>query len=280
MCSALGDDAGVAHAELALAEALIALGQVGACEVALDRALAAARRVGDRRRSNAVLAIAPLAALWGPSPVKRASGRCLDLIRVLRITSWAPLVEAHVQQSQAVLEALRDRPEASRKMLESARVTFEDLGHAVGLLQVEMHAGIVEVLADEPAAAAQHLRRARNGFTALGSHRRAAQATAMLARALLELGEVDEAAELVSESDGGDDLKARIGLLAVRSELSARGGDAAGAEALARQAVELAEGTDALLDHADARLASSRALRGRGTRGRSVAGGVDRERAV
>ena len=53
---ALGDDAGVAHAELALAEALIALGQVGACEVALDRALAAARRVGDRRRSNAVLA--------------------------------------------------------------------------------------------------------------------------------------------------------------------------------------------------------------------------------
>ena len=192
--------------------------------------------------------------------MKRASGRCLDLIRVLRITSWAPLVEAHVQQSQAVLEALRDRPEASRKMLESARVTFEDLGHAVGLLQVEMHAGIVEVLADEPAAAAQHLRRARNGFTALGSHRRAAQATAMLARALLELGEVDEAAELVSESDGGDDLKARIGLLAVRSELSARGGDAAGAEALARQAVELAEGTDALLDHADARLALSRAL--------------------
>ena len=74
--------------------ALARLGQVGACEAALDRALAAARQAHDRRRANAVLAGAPLAALWGPSPVTRASGRCLDVVRVLRITHGAPAVEA------------------------------------------------------------------------------------------------------------------------------------------------------------------------------------------
>src|SRR6185295_6954994 len=63
----LGDAAGEAKAHSVHAQALARLGKVGACEAALDKALAAARKAGDRRRANAVLAGAPLAALWGPS---------------------------------------------------------------------------------------------------------------------------------------------------------------------------------------------------------------------
>src|SRR5262249_19159758 len=77
--AALGDRGGEAKAHQVHALALQRLGGIGACEAALDKALAAARRVHDRRRSNAVLAGAPQAALWGPSPVTRASGRCLDV---------------------------------------------------------------------------------------------------------------------------------------------------------------------------------------------------------
>ena len=256
--SAHDDDAGLAHAELVLADALVSLGQVGACEGALDRALAAARRVGDRRLSNRVLALAPLAQLWGPSPVKRASGRCLDLIRVLRITSWAPLVEAHVHHSQAVLEALRDRPEASRQWLESARATFEELGQHLGLLDIEMHAGLVELLAEQPAVAEAHLRRARDGYAALGSHRRGCACCSCTGRALVDLDRLDEAETVADAADGGDDIQATIGLLGVRSELLVRRGMFDDAEALARQAVEIAAGTDALLDHADARVSLSR----------------------
>src|SRR5207249_982844 len=73
--ASLGDAAGEAKAHFVHAVALARLGKIGACEAALDRALAAARRGRDRRRVNAVLAGAPLAALWGPSPVTRASGR-------------------------------------------------------------------------------------------------------------------------------------------------------------------------------------------------------------
>ena len=266
-----GDDAGVAKAESVHAVALAGLGQVAACEAALDRALAAARRAGDRRRANVVLAIAPVAALWGPSPVGRASGRCLDVIRVLRITSWAPQVEAEALRCQAVLEAMRDRPDAARRMLDAARAAFTTLGSRLGLLETALHAGQVELLAGAPGAAEAHLREAIAGFDTFGARVAAARGTALLARALLELGRVDEAEAIADPSLAGDDLKAAIGLLGVRAEVLARQGHVADAEVLARRAVQLAEATDALVEHADARVALARVL---------VIGGQDSESAA
>ena len=63
---------------------------------------------------SAVLAGAPLAALWGPSPVVRASGRCLDVVRILRMTPGNRHVEAAALRCQAVLEAMRGRADAAR----------------------------------------------------------------------------------------------------------------------------------------------------------------------
>src|SRR6185369_11686344 len=143
--AALGDAAGEAKAHQVHAQALGRLGRVGACEAALDRALAAARRAGDRRRSNGVLAGAPLAALWGPSPVTRASGRCLDVVRVLRITQGAPAVEAVALRCQGVLEALRGRSEAARRMIASSRRMVEELGITQRLLEADVFAGYIEL---------------------------------------------------------------------------------------------------------------------------------------
>jgi class 3 adenylate cyclase/tetratricopeptide (TPR) repeat protein len=262
--AAAGDDSGVAQAESAHATALAGLGQVAACEEALDRSLVAARRAGDTRRANAVLAIAPAAALWGPSPIARASGRCLDVVRVLRITSWAPHVEAHALRHQAVLEAMRDRPDAARRMLATARQTFTDLGHRLGLLETSMYDGLVELLDGAPEAAEGPLRVAVSGFEAMGAHRNQARATALLARAMMDLGRLDEAEELADPAIGGDDIKASIGLLGVRAEVLAARGQLPEAEALARRAVAIGETTDGLVDHADARVALARVLRAAG----------------
>ena len=81
----LDDAAGEAKAHTVRAACLGRLGRIGDCETALDHALTAARRAQEHRRVNAVLAGAPLAALWGPNPVPRAGGRCLDVVRLLRI---------------------------------------------------------------------------------------------------------------------------------------------------------------------------------------------------
>ena len=105
----LGDGAGEAKAHQVRAGLLARLGRVGEAEVVLDLALGAARAADDRRRVTAVLGAAPQAALFGPSPVARAGGRCLDVVRLLRITTASPSVEATSMRCQAVLEALRGR---------------------------------------------------------------------------------------------------------------------------------------------------------------------------
>src|SRR5205814_3481911 len=156
--ASLDDAAGEAKAHFVHALALARLGRIGGCEAALDKALAAARRADDRRRANTVLAIAPLAALGGPSPVTRASGRCLDVVRVLRITQGAPAVEAVALSCQAVLEALRGRADAARRMIASARKMVADLGSTQRLLEADAFAGLVDLLEGDAASAERSLR--------------------------------------------------------------------------------------------------------------------------
>src|SRR5262249_6680653 len=64
----LGDAPGEAKAHSVHAQALARLGKVGASEVALDKALAAARAAGDRRPGEALPPRAPVAAPPGPTP--------------------------------------------------------------------------------------------------------------------------------------------------------------------------------------------------------------------
>ena len=207
--SELDDAAGEAKAHSVRALALARLGEVGACETALDQALVAARRADDRRRSNAVLAGAPVAALWGPSPVTRASGRCLDVVRVLRITAAAPAVEAVAMRCQAVLEALRGRGDAARRMIASSRRTVEELGLTIRILEADMAAGLIELVNGEPAAAEVLLRRTYAGFRDRGLGVDAAQAGALLGRSLLALGRVSEAEAISHECEdlAGHDLQ-------------------------------------------------------------------------
>ena len=277
--TALGDAAGEAKAHSVHAQALARLGRVGACEAALDRALAAARKAGDRRRANAVLAGAPVAALWGPSPVTRASGRCLDVVRVLRITQGAPAVEAVALSCQGVLEALRGRTDAARRMLGSARKMVEELGIAHRLHETDAFAGRIAAMEGDAAAAEPLLRGAYDGLRELGLGIDAARAGALLARVLLAQDRAAEAEALSHESEAlaGDDLQAAIAWRGVRAEALARRGEHAAAIELAQAAVGIATATDALLDHADARLALAAALRAAGRGGEADA---EQRRAV
>jgi len=259
----LADPAGAAKAYTVQAVALAGLGRVADCESALDRALNAAREAGDRRRVTAVLAFAPVAALWGPSPVSRAGGRCLDIVRLLRITTGSPAVEATSERCQAVLEAFRGRAPAARRMLERVHAKVEALGLRQGLLDTQLFAGIVELIARDPSAAERHLRDAHDGFRAMGNDVSTARSAALLARALLALESEGEAAVYAAESErlGGDDLKNAIAWRAVRAELLARRGEVSYARRLAEEAVEIARRTDALVDHADACMALAEVCR-------------------
>jgi DNA-binding SARP family transcriptional activator len=259
----LGDADGEAKAHTVAASCLARLGRVAECESALDRALVAARLAGNSQRVNAVLAFAPEAALWGPHPVSQASGRCLDVVRVLRITTGSSAVEAAALRCQALLEAVRGRPEAARRMLGSARRSLESLGHTHGLLETDLFAGMVEFSAGEPGSAETLLRQAYDGFLARGVSVDAAHAAALLARALVVQGRIDQAIALSQESQrlAGVDIRAAMAWRTARAEALANKGDHAEALELARHAVALGEPTDALLDRAGASMSLALVLR-------------------
>jgi DNA-binding SARP family transcriptional activator len=276
---AVGDLVGEAKAHYVHASALERLGQIGAAERALDAALAAARAADDLRLADTILAETPPAHLWGPSPVMRASGRCLDVVRVLRITSGAPAVEAVALRCQAVLEALRGRMEAARRMIRSAHRTVEQLGLTHRRLETDVAAGLIELLDGEAAVAEHYLRPAYDELRERGLGGEAAQAGAFLGRALLMQERVDEADAIAAEAEtlAGSDLKAAIAWRGVRAEVAARRGGTERALFIAREAVELATATDALLLIADARLALATVLR---TAGDATAADAEARRAV
>jgi class 3 adenylate cyclase len=250
----LDDAAGEANAHTVRAACLARLGRIAESETALDQALTAARRARDHRRVNAVLAGAPLAALWGPNPVPRAGGRCLDVVRLLRITTGSPVVEATSTRCQGVLDAMRGRAAAGRQLIESARRTLTELGMRHALLEVDQFAGIVELVADDPAAAEPHLRRAYVGFRRMGLDADTAETAAFLARTCLALDRDAEADELCRESErlAGHALRPSITWRTVRAQLHARVRAHDEARQVAKEAVSIAERTDALVDHGDA----------------------------
>lgn len=258
----LEDAAGEAKAHTVRAMCLARLGRIGDAETALDQALTAARRAHEHRRVNAVLAGAPLAALWGPNPVPRAGGRCLDVVRLLRITTGSPVVEATSTRCQGVLDALRGRAAAGRALIDSARRSLTELGMRHALLEVDQFAGIVELVADDPAAAEPLLRRAYDGFRRMGLDADTAETAALLARACLALDRDAEADELCAESErlAGHALKPSIAWRTVRAQLLARNGTHDEARLVAQEAVAVAERTDLLVDHGDACLALATVL--------------------
>ena len=256
------DAAGLAKAHRVRASARSRLGRIGDCEADLFEALIAARQSGDHRQITAALGAAPGAALWGPSPVPKAGGRCLDVVRMQRMTTAAPSLEATSLRHLAVLELLRGRPDKARKMLADARTVVADLGLRHGLMETELFAGIIESMEGDAVAAEPHFRTALDGFRALGVGADAGQAAALLARMVLAQGRIDEADRYAAESErlAGRNLKTAIAWRAVRAEILAAQGQHEEAVAMAQDAVAVAAGTDLVLDHADACLALYRVL--------------------
>lgn len=256
------DTAGLAKAHRVRASARGRLGRIGDSEIDLFEALIAARQCGDHRQITAALGAAPNAALWGPSPAPKAGGRCLDVVRMQRMTTAAPSLEATSLRCLAVLELLRGRADKARTMLGDARQVVADLGLRHGLMETELFAGIIEMMVGDPVSAEPHFRTALEGLDALGVGADAGQAAALLARSVLAQGRVDEADRYAAESEriAGHNLKTAIAWRAVRAEILSARGEHEAAIANAREAVAVAAQTDLVLDHADACLALSRVL--------------------
>ena len=133
-------------------------------------------------------------------------------------------------------------------------------------METELYAGIVELLSGDPEAAEPHLRVANDGLERAGIASDLGQATAHLARAVCLQGRLDEAEELAAESAAlaGQNPQTAVVAHCARAEILAARGRFEEAVALATRAVDLLQGSDIIVDlaNAHATLARVRAAAG------------------
>jgi len=255
----LGYDAGLALAWLLVAEAHWLRCQIGPMEEALDRASAHTDAAEARERGELGNARAR-AALAGPMPVPDALARCREIRE--RVPSDRSLEAAVVDAVAALLEAMRRNFDTARDLYRASHAVLKDLGQTVSLAALQTWSGAVELLAGDPYAAEIELRAAFETLEPMGEKANLATIAASLAASLHLQEREDEAEALTGMSArlaSEDDFTSQISWRVVRAQLLADQGRGGEAQALAREAVELAEQTDCPNLRGDAWLSLGRA---------------------
>jgi tetratricopeptide (TPR) repeat protein len=253
--------------DLGLAEARRLIGSIwfwhGAVEVAeenFERAIAHARRAGDRRQEAEILRWLCGVIENGPTPAGEGIRR---LESILEQGHEDRRVEISVAGTRAVLEAMRGRIEAARVHIAHAKVLTRELGDQVGLADVHRASGFVEMLAGDPVMAETELRAGYEIFDRISDLGHLATLVPGLGDAVYVQGRYEEAlrlAEVVERITIEGEVDAGVLWRQLRAKILARQGWHEEAEALVRDAVRRAAGTDFLDLHAHAVLAQGEVL--------------------
>lgn len=253
-----GDDLGLARAWSLLSNARSVSCQVAKAAEAAERAAEHARRAGSLREEAWAIELLGWAIHYGPTPVDegiRLWERILEQVRGNREAEACAVLE--IAYCRAMLG---DFSEVRKEIGLSEKARDRGLKSVSG-----WHAACfasIEMLMEDPAAAERPLRAAYELGQETGDALLAASVSADLARVLYERGRYEEAAQLAERYDeAAADLGLRAKRQGVLAKLAAQGGELERAEALAREAVALAEQTDYVLFHADVLLDLAEVLR-------------------
>ena len=175
--------------------------------------------------------------------------------------------------SLAGLRAMRGEFETARGLLDRSNAILADLGR--GMLSAVSHPeAFVALNSGDARRAERSLRAGYERLLEMGERALLSSTAAMLARALLEEGRLDEAWEftqVAEETAAGDDLSAQITWRCERARLLARRSEPAAARRLAAEAVELAAQTDWLAERGDVLVAQAEVMQLAGEAGEATA---------
>jgi ATP/maltotriose-dependent transcriptional regulator MalT len=221
-----------------------------AADEALARAIEHARRAGADREEADALGRYAGSGTYGPTPVEEVERRCEDVLSRMAGTGH----EAPALRALADVRAMQGRFDEARELSGRARAILEDLGLRLRASWVSETAGEIEMRAGDYAAAVRELRAGFDAAVEFGEQGFQATVAALLAHALFEQGQLEEAerfAGLSREAAAEDDLASQILWRSARARIVAASGSVAEAEAMAREALRLAETTDDVNMHAD-----------------------------
>lgn len=248
----LGDHHGLARGWAVLAEVHYLKCRIAASERAHERAIDHARQAGDTRAEAEYQAVLAGSGLNGPTPVDAAVVRCEHVLAGFPGNRG---VRARVLRVLSGLKAMLGHFDEARSTIADSRAVFADLGQAVWLASSSDVAGMIEWLAGDLPAAEAALRHGCGELERMGERAYLSTVAGMLAQVLAEQGLDEEALRfsVLSETTAAsDDVDPQVRWRSARARVLARRGEGEGAHRLARNAVELAAGTDALDLHGDA----------------------------
>jgi class 3 adenylate cyclase/tetratricopeptide (TPR) repeat protein len=254
---AAGDDLGLTKAWQLLAESHLTDCRYEAMREPLERALAYARRAGDRLEETETLTSLLMTDRWGPTSVSDMIARCEE---ALRDGSGDRRIDVEVAGTRAVAQAMLGNFDAARALLVGQREVLRDLGVPYGFWGAMIGQWEVEMLAGDPVEAERVIRAASEGPPPAGwSFNPGELATtstfaARLANSLCAQGRFAEAAEYASIAADNDPAWAADQVLwrTAAAKATARIADPVRALELVRQAVAIAETTDVINMHGDA----------------------------
>jgi class 3 adenylate cyclase len=255
------DDQGLAEARSLIGAIRFWQGAVAVGEENFERAIVHARRAGDRRQEAEIVRWLTLVIDNGPTPADEGIRRLESL---LDQSHGDRRVAVGVTRARGALEAMRGRIEAARKDIALGKDLTRELGDQVGLAGVLRASGFVEMLAGDPAKAEAELRTGYEIFDRIGDVGHLTSLASGLGDAVYAQGRYDEAlglTEVVERITIKGDVDPEVLWRQLRAKVLARQGRHDEAEALVRDAVRRAAGTDFLDLHAHALLAQGEVLR-------------------
>jgi class 3 adenylate cyclase/tetratricopeptide (TPR) repeat protein len=241
-------------------------GRFATAGAAWEKAAAHAAAAGDRREELEHLAWVPIVEWCGPGTVEEGIRRCQEVLERAEGDRKAMSVSL---STWGTFEAMQGQFEEARKLQDRARSILREVALPGWMGALTQNSGWAEILAGDPVAAERDLRWGVDTLRGIGELSWMSSAAAILAEALFEQGRLEDGEEFVrvsEESAGSEDTYSQSLLRSVRAKILARQGRASEAEALARQAVAIAEPTDFLFLQAMALISLGEVLEAAGKR--------------
>src|SRR5262249_2444355 len=154
-----------------------------------------------------------------------AATRCEELLA--RAHGLGPTVEASISIRLAALEAMRGRVDHARRLANDSIAVLEEIGSPLLVAGAAQYAGLAELVLGDAVRAEAPLRRSFDLLEQLGDRSVASSSAALLARALVDRGDLDESDRLSSvalEWSGRDDVVTQAYARSARALVLAAGG--------------------------------------------------------
>jgi DNA-binding SARP family transcriptional activator len=254
-----GDEYGLCRVWLVRGRLAWGFGHVGSADDAWRKGAESARRARRQRELFELIGWRALAAAVGPTPVDEAIRRCEGFRELVRAS---PIATASTLNPLALLHAMKGEFEIAERLLAQAGELLRELGGiGSGVSHLE---ALVRLLAGQPELAEARLRADVETLSSMSAGDALATTTALLAQVVYaqgRIGDADELCRMTERRAAAEDTTTQLVWRGVRAKVLAGEGRCDEAEALAREAVALAESTDLLFHRGDAMLDLAEVLR-------------------